>query len=252
MKSLMPSLAESQARFIACLQKGPAYFPDDLFTEDADRALLGMKAHANTISHARLVALENAYPKLHEHMGHEAFHAVSRDYIDQPHIMAFDMNDIASDFAAFLNSRNHSATEIDLAKVEWAWIESYRSAEAEALKIADIASLDEASLLALPIAAHPAMRLVRLTGTLSPQLGELGNETPDALMIARPEEQILFHPMTGKEHTVASKISNISNMGNLLAASIELTGEGPDANGAMEPIIKLIQAGAIMKHHAKE
>ena len=59
----MPSLADSQARVIACLQKGPAHFPAGLFTESRERALLGLKAHANTISHARLVALEQAYPK---------------------------------------------------------------------------------------------------------------------------------------------------------------------------------------------
>ena len=85
----MPSLADGQTRFIACLQKGPAHFPDDLFSQDAERALLGLKAHANNISHARLVALEDSYPRLHAHMGHALYHEHSRDYIDQPPIMAW-------------------------------------------------------------------------------------------------------------------------------------------------------------------
>ncbi len=239
----MPSLAEGQSRFIACLQKGPAHFPDNLFSESADRALLGLKAHANTVSHARLVALENAYPKLHEHMGHEPFHAVSRDYIEQDHILTCDMNNIASNFAEFLAKRGFSETEVDLARIEWAWIKSYHSTEATALVLNDIATLDEASLLGLRVGAHPAMRLVNLTGALSPELAELGNETPDALLVARPEAEVLFHPLTQLEHDIAEKIANISTMGNLLASAIELGGE----DTAMERLIKLIQAGVMIK-----
>ena len=239
----MPSLAEEQSRFIACLQKGPAHFPTDMFAEDDDRALLGLKIHANTVSHARLVALENAYPKLHTHMGHEQFHEVSRDFIEQDHILTRDMNTIASGFADFLNDQGAAATEIDLARVEWAWLESYRSAEAEAILLQDIALLDEESLLGLVINVHPAMRLIVLGGPLSPELSELGETKPDALMVARPEAEVLFHPLEQVDHDIAEKIANISTMGNLLALAIELVGE----TTAMERLIKLIQAGAIIR-----
>lgn len=247
----MPSLAESQSRFIDCLQKGPDHLPVEMFTETAGRALLGMKAHANTISHARLVALENAYPKLHEHMGHEDFHAISRDYIDQDHILLCDMNNIAEDFAAFLQKREIGATEVDLAKVEWAWLESYRAAEAEPVMLEDIVTLDEEGLLALSINRHPAMRLIYMTGELSPELSELGEKTPYALMVVRPEAQVLFHPLNAVEADIAGKIENISTMGNLLEKAIELVGEHANADGdaeqAMPHLIKLIQAGALMK-----
>lgn len=239
----MPSLADSQSQFIACLQKGPAHFPHALFAENSDRALLGLKAHANTVSHARLVALENAFPKLHAHMGHEVFHNLSRDYIEQDHILACDMNSIAADFADFLTARGNTESEIDLARIEWGWIESYHSAEAQSLALGDIAALDEEKLLGLAIAAHPALRLIDLTGPLSPELAELGDETPDALMIARPDAEILFHPLTQLEHEIAEKIANISTMGNLLSETIELDGE----DTAMERIIKLIQCGVIIK-----
>tara|TARA_R110002033_G_scaffold28430_1_gene63551 strand:- start:40 stop:768 length:729 start_codon:yes stop_codon:yes gene_type:complete len=239
----MPSLAEGQARFVACLQKGPSHFPDDLFAEDKARALLGLKAHANTISHARLVALENAYPKLHEHMGHKRFHSLSRDYIEQDHILTCDLNRIAAGFTDFLENRKCDGTEIDLARVEWAWIESYHAAEAEPLSLADIATLDEESLLALAIEAHPAMRLIDLAGPLSPQLGELGPETPHALLVARPEAQVLFHPLTAVDHAIAGKIINSATLGNLLDAALEQSDEAH----AMQHIIKLIEVGALIQ-----
>ena len=217
----MPSLAEGQSRFIACLQKGPAHFPDDMFAEDKARALLGLKAHANTISHARLVALEDCYPRLHVHMGHEQFHAVSRDYVEQDHIMTCDLNHIGAGFAAFLGERQYGATEIDLARIEWAWLESYRSAEAMPLALADIATLAEVDLLAFPVVLHPAMRLLELAGPLSPELPELADFDPQALMIARPEAQILFHPLTGTEYDIAGKITDITTLGNLLDAALK-------------------------------
>ena len=237
----MPSLAEGQARFVACLQKGPDHFPDDLFAENRARALLGLKAHANTISHARLVALEQAYPKLHEHLGHEAFHGLSREYVEQEHILVCDINGIAADFAAFLAGRGCDPSTVDLAKIEWAWLESYRSAEAEPVALTDIAALAEVELLALPVTPHPALRLVSLTGPLSPHLSELGETEPHALMIARPEARILLHPLDEVEQAIAKKISVSATMGNLLHHAIELSDEAT----AMQHMIKLIQAGAL-------
>lgn len=239
----MPSLAEDQSRFITCLQKGPAYFPDDMFLEDKARALLGLKAHANTISHARLVALESAYPKLHEHMGHEEFHDISRQYVEQDHILTCDMNFIAAGFTDFLERKKFGGTEIDLARIEWAWIESYQAAEAEPLTLTDIAALEEESLLSLAIEAHPAMRLIDLTGELAPELSELGTDTPHALMVARPAAQVLFHPLAETDYAIARIIVESTNLGNLLNAAIELSDEAL----AMQHIMKLIEAGVLTR-----
>lgn len=239
----MPSLAEGQSRFIACLQKGPAHFPDDMFTEDKARALLGLKAHANTISHARLVALEDSYPRLHAHLGHENFHSLSRDYVEQDHIMTCGLNHIGAGFATFLADQKYGDSEIDLARIEWAWLESYRSAEAVPVALADIAMLAEADLLAFPVVLHPAMRLINLNGPLSPELPELADFDPQALMIARPEAQILFHPLTATEQAIAEKIVESATMGNLLEHALELSDEAT----AMQHIVMLIQAGALTR-----
>ena len=243
----MPSLADSQARFIACLQKGPAHFPADLFAGSRERALLGLKAHANTISHARLVALEQAYPKLHAHLGHERFHTLSRAYIEQDHILACDINDIAEDFAAFLTAFGCDNSDIDLARIEWAWLESYRSAEAEPLRLDNISTLAEAQLLALPLAPHPALRLIALTGPLSPELAGLGDTNPRALMIVRPQARITIHPLTAEEQAMAEKIADAVTMGNLLGHALELGSEA----SAMRHVLMLIRAGAMMQNDAK-
>ena len=240
----MPSLADSQARVITCLQKGPAHFPDDLFAESRERALLGLKAHANTISHARLVTLEQAYPRLHEHIGHEAFHSLSRAYIEQDHVLACDINGIAAAFAAFIAGQGCDAGSVDLARIEWAWLQSYRSAEAEPLALGDIAGLVETELLAFPVTAHPAMRLVPLGGPLSAALPELAATDPAGLMITFPQAQVLFHPLNATEQAIATKIADCVTVGNLLDRALEL-GEEPSA---MQQILMLVRAGALTRN----
>ena len=187
------------------------------------------------------MALEDSYPLLHAHLGHEQFHAESREYTEQDHVMARDINHISDAFPDFLAVREYGATEIDLARIEMAWLESYRSAEAVPVLLADIASLTEDRLLAFPIAAHPALRLITLTGPLSAELGELANSRPDALMIARPQARVLFHPLTALERAIAEKIADCRTMGNLLEHALEWSEEA----AAMQHIVTLIQAGAI-------
>ena len=186
---------------------------------------------------------EDSYPLLHDHLGHEIFHRISREYVEQDHIMACALNHIGDGFADFLADREYGRTEIDLARIEWAWLGSYRSAEAVPLALTDIAALSEDKLLAFPIAAHPAMRLIPVTGPLSPQLGELADARPDALMIARPEAEVLFHPLNAPERAIAENIADCDAMGNLLEHALEW---GDEAT-AMQHVVKLIQAGALTR-----
>jgi len=249
----MSSLAEGQARFIDCLQKGPAHFPADLFQEDQGRALLGLKAHANTISHARLVALEDSFPRLYDHMGHAEFNALSRGYVEKPAVMQQEMSNIGAGFADFLQEQQATEQAIDLARIEWGWLKAYHSAEASPLALEDIASLTEEALLNLEIGPHPALQLIRLHDDLPPTLSELNDGwsgstasdaiMPDAIMIARPNIDVLLHPQNLSDYNLAKKIANIGTMSNLLQESVELVGEAH----AMEPIIRFVQAGVMIQ-----
>src|SRR3546814_7611993 len=55
-----------------------------------------------------------------------------------------------------------------MARVEWAWLESYHAADASALALADLAGLDEAELLGLAIRRHPATNVVVLASDAAP------------------------------------------------------------------------------------
>jgi hypothetical protein len=236
----MHSLADAQANFIDTINEGPALLDPELFAGPTDRILLGLKAHANTISHARLVALEETFPLTRQHMGDVAFNALARDYIETAFAKASNPNRIGMKFPQFLRDPETA----ELAKIEWAWLESYHAAEAVPLVLGDLSALDETELLALPIMPHPSARLVPISVPIVSVVDELAGKLPDGVLCIRPDAAVrlvtldqvkvsLFHAATQKNAT----------LGNLLSIAIEQVGE----QAPLEPILTLIGAGALIK-----
>jgi hypothetical protein len=238
------SLTEAQANFINTINNGPDALDPDLFAGPIDRVVLGLKAHANTISHARLVALEETFPLTRRDMGEAMFNALSRDYAETAVARATDSNTIGDAFAAFLRRCDISAQHCELAEIEWRWLESYHAADAAALTPKDLAGLDEASLLDLPVASHSSLRLVPITHPLAAQLDGLAGLMPAAIATIRPEAEVRLVPLDALELALATRATqNNCNIGNL----IQLGFEQADERAPLEPILNLIGAGALVK-----
>lgn len=242
----MGDLLDDQARFIAVLQQGPSAFPEGLFADAPERALLGLKAHANTISHARLVALEETYPRTRDHLGEADFNALSRDFIERPDVRRRKLMGMGEGLAEYLADHNHDAAAVDLARIEWAWLQSYHSAEEQALQLADLAGLDEQGLLDLGLALHPSMRIVETRtalGALMPELTESAAPEMHHLLITRPAHEVLLHPLAPLSANLVMQTQFPAPMGNLLARAIERAGEAE----ALPAIFALIGAGALVR-----
>lgn len=241
----MGDLLDDQARFIAVLQKGPSAFPHGLFADAPERALLGLKAHANTISHARLVALEETYPRTCEHLGDAAFNALSRDFIERTEVRPRKLMQLGLGLADFLADRVHDMAAVDLARIEWAWLQSYHAAEADALQLADLAGLDEQGLLTLGLALHPAAQLIEAQTPLArlmPELAESASPGMRHLLITRPAHEVLLHPLPDLSADLLTQVHFPTPMRNLLSLAIERAGEAE----ALPAIFALINAGALV------
>lgn len=242
----MGDLHDDQTRFIKVLQQGPAAFPEGLFADPPERALLALKAHANTISHARLVALEETYPRTREHMGDAEFNALSRTFIERAVVRARKLMGLGEGFADYLADQGHDGAAVDLARIEWAWLQSYHAAEAVALQLADLAGLDEPGLLDLGLALHPSARLVETQGSvgrLMPELGDSAAAHMRHLLITRPEHEVLLHPLAALPADLLSQVRFPALMGNLLAQAVERAGEAE----ALPAVFALIGAGALVR-----
>ncbi|MEE9432986.1 MAG: DNA-binding domain-containing protein [Sphingorhabdus sp.] len=240
----MPSLVEAQANFIATINDGPDALDPALFAGSPDRAILGLKAHANTISHARLVALEDTFPRCRQTIGEAEFNRLSRSFCDTQTARASDGNGIGAHFPGHLASEGIAAANIDLARIEWLWLTSYNAGEAETLKLADLAGLDEGALLDLPVTLHPATCCLTLSAPLSPAIAELqDNADADAVIITRPDTQPLLTPANALEASICTHAEKNATIGNLLKLVIEQGGE----NDALAPVISVINAGALIQ-----
>lgn len=187
----MSPLEHLQASMAATLAHGPAHLEAWLYDCPADRLLLALKAHANTISHARLVALEDTFPMTREARGHAGFHMLSRAYLDLPGTTARPLADIGAGLPGFLADRGTDPGLVDLARAEWAWLQAWRAADARPLALGDLAGLAEAQLLATPIAVHPAARLLSLSAPAGAAFAALGDvRGARILLFTRPEADV--------------------------------------------------------------
>jgi hypothetical protein len=241
----MPSLEYSQANFIATINDGPDALNNHLFDGPLDRVLLGLKAHANTISHARLVALEETFPLTRQALGDAAFNALSREFVETEEARACDNNGLGRCFSGYLQSVDAEPHVADLAAVEWAWLTSYHAAEASALGLTDIAGLSEERLVSQAVKAHPAAHIAALTATLSPQLADIAAivPNPSAILAVRPDVEVRLVPLSEIELALFLASQKNTTIGNLLAFAAEQHGEADP----VAPVMTLLGAGALME-----
>lgn len=239
------SLDEMQQGFMDALQKGPDHLPSDMFSGTFYRAFIGVKAHANTISHARLVALEDTYPKVRERLGDERFNQLSREFVERGDVRQRDINGLGEDFADFIDGEGADRASVDLARIEWAWLQSYHAAEANALTMQDIAALDEAALMELPLVFHPSVQHIDLGAPLAPELGLEAADADDAVAIAivRPDSDVLIYPQSTVQKEIFVSCNKSVLMRNLLEGAAETMGE----THAVEHIFALVGAGFLLR-----
>lgn len=237
----MHSLEAAQSNFINTINDGPDVLDPAMFDGPTDRVLLCLSAHANTINHARLVALEETFPLTRQHLGQDTFNQLARNYVETAEARACDSNQIGAGFAEYI------ANDIlvrELAQIEWAWLQSYHAAEASPLTLAELGTLDEVGLLTLPVTLHPSARLVEISEALSLALPDLGGMEPSAILTIRPDEEVRIIPLDAVQMAAfQSAAQKNAVLGNLLGAAIEIAGE----TASLGPVMDLIGAGALVK-----
>lgn len=225
---------------IAALDRGPDHIKAADFAGGRQAALRGLKVHANTISHARLVALEETFPRTRKAIGEEEFNTVSRSFIETAPAREATHTQIGAAFPEHLEDAGVDPEPIALARFEWLWLEAYHAPEAIPLSLADLAGLDEPALLAIAVALHPAARIA--PGETAPLLENQALEGTHAILITRPEADVLIHPGCITLARQSAMLGKTRTIGNLLDA-----GDEPGGKGALEALMHLINAGALTR-----
>jgi hypothetical protein len=191
------------------LALGPDHCPADLFEGSIDDVLLGLKAHANTISYARHVALEDSYPRTLELMGAKPFHDLAVRYLADHDVVAMPNARIGRWFADAL-----SGPARDLARIEWAWLESHGSADGPAFNLSAVATLTAEEVIAARVVAHAAARLVPIADAV-----EFGGTTlfPPFVLLTRPANDVLTRDVTYFAADLFARLEQPVMLGDLFA-----------------------------------
>jgi hypothetical protein len=236
----MLALEADQANVIRTINDGPDALDPALFAGPPARILLGLKTHANTISHARLVALEETFPLARQHLGEAEFNRLSRDFVETAVAQASDSNGVGAAFPDHLAELRTDPSAVELARIEWAWLQSYHAAEDDAIGLSGIAGMREEALLDFAVQWHSATALVHTTAAISSQLPELADA--DAILVIRPEAEVRLLALDAATATVALACKKSTTIGNLLA----LAAEQPGTTDPSGPVLTLISAGALV------
>ena len=141
-----------------------------------------------------LNALAEDFPALRALVGERKFEALSIAYLTEHPSRSFTLRNLGSGLVEWLAAhpefagRRH-ALAIDVARIEWAFVEAFDSAECAPLTLAQIAALDGASLLAL----QPHLRLMAL------------NYPADRLVLALHDREKRQTSEAGLEHEDAAE-----------------------------------------------
>jgi hypothetical protein len=235
-----------QRAVMEALDHGPAYLPDNLFTGSAERVLAGMKVHANTISHARLVALEETFPRTRAAIGHDRFNQHSRLFLLEPGVTGQSLPLIGEGFSDYLRERGEGQGTADLARFEWLWLQAYHAADAEPLALAELAGLAPEALLDIVLLSHPAAIAVHLDRAVHDLIGAEveGLAAAEAVLITRPESDVLVSPADNLAAELLEAARIPSPISNLLTIDGEEAGE---TAAAMAALVSLINAGALVR-----
>jgi hypothetical protein len=237
----MSALELVQRAVMRAIALGPDHMPDGLLEGSRDRALRGLSVHANTISHARLVALEETFPRTRRHLGDAAFNGISRGFCDGGQAGAAPFAQIGRDFPAWLAASGQPGTVTTLARFEWAWLDCHHAREAAAFDVAALASLGEAGIASLVLVPHPASIVVSLDSACRRIIGdEFGTpfETPH-ILISRPEAEVEVTAISATAARLHAALVRPVAICNLLAEAPE-----PDAEAGL---LALIAAGALVR-----
>ncbi|WP_260484425.1 DNA-binding domain-containing protein [Sphingomicrobium flavum] len=229
---MQPELQQHMRDVIA---GGPALLDENMFVGSRAAKLRALRAHANTISHVRFVAMEDSFPMLRERMGDELFHAAARIHLEDPAIRALTLRLIGRGFSA----RLEDPVLADLADAEWAMLQSYGAAEAPAIELATLRGLDAETLVGARVALHPAAIIMTLREPAAFSWPGMPDSEAPHLLITRPAAERRLVQVSDGVAALVERAQRTVTMGELF----EIDAEGVTTLvhlGALRPQLELI------------
>lgn len=159
----MLALADLQSALCAVSLGGDAAKLAPTIMGDGFRPEQRLNIHRNNTTVLLCEVLGNTYPVIKKLVGDVFFDAVARAYVrTQPprSPCLFEYGGSFGDYLATVRAAAQLPYLPDVARLEWAWNESFYAADAQPLSASALANVDPDAYGDLTFTAHPSLRLV--------------------------------------------------------------------------------------------
>jgi hypothetical protein len=246
----LAELAALQRRMLLAVHGDPEAFAATagLLAQEGIAAEKRLFLHLNTVRHALVAVLRQAYPATARLLGEEVFAAAAGAFLracppEQPRLSLYGAR-----FDDFLVREGSLAAPLAaVPRLDRAAQEAYFAADAPALAAADLTDLPEASHAGLRLAPVPSARLLPLPAAAWERWAGLVDRreiallepggpgrppTAGALVWRRPDLAVAARPLTGAELRC---LNTLAGGATLLEAAMRAGEPGADDPGADDP-----------------
>ncbi len=146
-------------------------------------------------------SLVEDFPGLGGILGQHAWEALIEAYLSEVSPESWTLRDLGSNLPTFVESRTatpHHEICVDMARLEWLYVESFDAADAAGLDPAKLAAITESDWPKARIILHPALRLLR---TRYP-VASLRRQLREAAASNQPGAEHVLIPAPGAENLV--------------------------------------------------
>jgi hypothetical protein len=110
-----------------------------------------------------VACLAEDFPTLQAFVGETRFEAIVAGYLAAHPPVHFMLRHLGDDLARYLEASNEEALVVDLARVEWAFVDAFDAADAPRLDARAVAAIPEAAWPSARIILHPSLQRLRLS-----------------------------------------------------------------------------------------
>ncbi|MCD7059035.1 HvfC/BufC N-terminal domain-containing protein [Pelagibacterium xiamenense] len=254
------SAAVSQDAFAAALADPARALPAGVTSARGAPDPLRFAVYRNNVHVSLVEALAKGFPVTRRLVGDEFFKAMARVYVGKTKpaspVMLF-YGDSFPDFIAGFEPAAGLPYLPDVARLEYAWTQSYHAADAPPLGLSDVARIAPDALAAARLEPHPAARLVRSSFPVGAiwaahqgdAVGRLAEKAGQTVLVARPgaEVRVTVIPAIDADFAAALFAGFTINDASLTGAAAA----GFDAGRALVGLIGLGAFGAISREQTR-
>ncbi|MCY1704779.1 HvfC/BufC N-terminal domain-containing protein [Pannonibacter sp. SL95] len=229
-----PSPVPGRKAFAAALLAPDLPVPEGVVGRDGRPAGKRFAVYRNNVVVSLTESLKATYPAVTALLGEEYFSALARLYINAHPPQSPILSRYGAELSEFVATFAPLAAYpylADVARFEWAWLQSYHAADAPVLAAADLAAVPPEALAGTILTAHPAASVLVsafpvfdlvIANRFEPEAsGSVDLSESQTVLFSRPDIDVMFRVIPAGTAALAAALLDGQALGNAAEQAFE-------------------------------